>query len=461
MAEDLTVVAEGVAINSTPALEFDSLDSAKEILNALRAYEHIETAIIFDTKGNNVVYRRPDVAAQPPPAVRADGAYFEAAGADEHLVLFRRVRRDGAVLGTVYIQSDMEELRDRITTYTRAAAIVVLGSSLVALLLSSRLQKLISGPILRLAAVESRVSREKDFSLRAVKETRGRARGAHRRLQRHAGADPGARRRAHGGQGGGRAGQPHQERLPGQHEPRAAHAAQRHHRLQRDAAGGGRGHRQRGGRRPTSRRSTARASTCWPSSTTSSTSPRSRPGKMELFLETFEVAHPGATRSRATVQPLVEKNGNALEVDCPPDVGGDARRPDRASARSSSTCSPTPRKFTEGGTVRLEVAARGRRRRATCVVFRVTDTGIGMTPSSSAGSSRPSPRPTPPPSRKYGGTGLGLAISRRFCQMMGGDVTVESTYGRGSTFTVRLPARVVRPARGGDARSRHEAALSP
>jgi hypothetical protein len=73
MKEDIAVVAAGVAINSTPALEFDSLDSAKDILKALSAYEHIETAIVFDKSGKSVVYRRADAPEEPPPALRPDG----------------------------------------------------------------------------------------------------------------------------------------------------------------------------------------------------------------------------------------------------------------------------------------------------------------------------------------------------------------------------------------------------
>ena len=168
MKEDIGVVAEGIAINSSPALEFDSLDSAKPILEALRAYPHIETAIVFDKSGKSVAYRREDAGEEPPPALRPDGEpYFEG----DHLQHFRSVRRDKETLGTVYIREDLEELRSRTATYTKAAAIVVLGSLLVALVLSSRLQKLISAPILRLADVEIRVSREKDFSLRAVKDS--------------------------------------------------------------------------------------------------------------------------------------------------------------------------------------------------------------------------------------------------------------------------------------------------
>src|SRR5262249_32489689 len=117
--------------------------------------------------GKSVAYRRPDVPEPAPPALRPDGAYF----GKDHLELFRTIRREGETLGTVYIREDLEDLRSRTAANTRTAAMLVLPSSLVALLLSSALQKVISGPILKLAELESRVSREKDFSLRAVKDT--------------------------------------------------------------------------------------------------------------------------------------------------------------------------------------------------------------------------------------------------------------------------------------------------
>jgi len=97
-------------------------------------------------------------------------------------------------------------------------------------------------------------------------------------------------------------------------------------------------------------------------------------------------------------------------------------------------------KFTDKGTITVAVDhddADGRR----WVRFRVSDTGIGMTPAQLSRLFQDFVQADTSTARKYGGTGLGLAITRRLCSMMGGDINVESASGAGSTFTIRLPAR--------------------
>jgi CheY-like chemotaxis protein len=97
-------------------------------------------------------------------------------------------------------------------------------------------------------------------------------------------------------------------------------------------------------------------------------------------------------------------------------------------------------KFTEGGAVRLEVAREGGDEG--WLVFRVVDTGIGMTPEHLGKLFKPFSQVDTSATRRFGGTGLGLAITRHFCEAMGGDIAVESKPGVGSTFTIRLPAAV-------------------
>jgi signal transduction histidine kinase len=101
-------------------------------------------------------------------------------------------------------------------------------------------------------------------------------------------------------------------------------------------------------------------------------------------------------------------------------------------------------KFTEHGAIALD-AARRTVDGTDWIIFSVSDTGIGMTPEQTEKLFQPFSQAEASMTRKYGGTGLGLEITRRICEILGGDITVKSELGLGSTFTIRLPAEVVQP----------------
>jgi signal transduction histidine kinase len=242
-------------------------------------------------------------------------------------------------------------------------------------------------------------------------------------------------------------------------------------------------------------------------------------GKMTLFLEEFDVAQL-VNEIAATVQPLVMKKANTLEVSCPANLG--LMKADQTKVRQTLfNLLSNASKFTEKGTIRLEVRkymdgppsprpgkvlsfaetssaapgegarykrqtglasvsasgstsnagenmesssavaappllggeGRGEGERSTLnsqpstLNFVVTDTGIGMTPEQQGKLFQVFSQAEVSTATKYGGTGLGLAISRKFCQLMGGDITVTSEAGKGSTFTVTLPHTVVEPGK--------------
>ncbi len=158
-------------------------------------------------------------------------------------------------------------------------------------------------------------------------------------------------------------------------------------------------------------------------------------GKMEIYLETFDLDK--VIRDVVgTIQPLVEQNQNRLELRLPAQPG--QMRADVTKVRQSLfNLLSNASKFTMNGTITLEVS-----RPTGWVFFRVSDTGIGMTPEQSARLFEPFTQADASTTRKFGGTGLGLSITRRFCEMMGGTISVESQPGEGTVFTIGLPEDV-------------------
>jgi PAS domain S-box-containing protein len=159
-------------------------------------------------------------------------------------------------------------------------------------------------------------------------------------------------------------------------------------------------------------------------------------GRMELCLETVCVSDL-IQEVRATVAPLVAANGNSLEivsVNSPVSICSDITRLRQCLLNLlSNAC-----KFTTKGAIRLEVDREDSGGQE-CVVFRVRDTGIGMTAEQMGKLFQAFSQADASTTRRYGGTGLGLAITRKIAQLMGGDVTVQSAPGEGSMFSIRVP----------------------
>lgn len=191
-------------------------------------------------------------------------------------------------------------------------------------------------------------------------------------------------------------------------------------------------------------------------------------GHVTLYLENFDVATM-IEEVMTTAQPLVEKKGNALKLKTKGELG--TMYADQPKVRQILlNLLSNAAKFTEAGVITIGVeriqnkkpkqkkqkkqtkqsqndeSLSGLNYSSQVLIFRVTDTGIGMTDEQLQQIFKPFTQADASTTKKYGGTGLGLTISQRLCQILGGEISVESENGRGSTFTVKLPERVVMQA---------------
>jgi signal transduction histidine kinase/CheY-like chemotaxis protein len=456
MATELTGLAEMLEVNASTALVFHDEETAAKLLGALKARPAIVSSFILGVDGTVFAqYLRPGVNETPPPRPEKNGHRFESG----HLVVDRKMLFNARDIGSIHVKSDMREMDARMRTYGIILGVVLPALFLVGLLISSRLQRVISSPVLDLAATAMMVSRMKDYTVRARKKADDEigvlvdsfnemleqihTRDAELKVaneQAHEARDKAeAASRA---KGTFLANMSHELRTP-------LNAILAYSQILQDEARD----RQQEAFIPDLQKINTAGNHLLTLINDVLDLSKIEAGKMDLILADFEV--PKLVHDVVSmIQPLVDKNANKLVTECPPEIGvmhADATRMRQVLFNLLSNAS----KFTEKGRITLRVT-RSTEDGAEWVRFVIQDTGIGMTPDQTAKLFQAFTQADASTGRKYGGTGLGLAICRRFCRMMGGDVTVESELGRGTTFTARIPAKVVP-----DAAAATEAANEP
>jgi signal transduction histidine kinase/CheY-like chemotaxis protein len=447
MERDLQTLADVVGASAASALDFDDEAAAAKTLAALEHKPVILRAAIYN-KDNKVLasYARPgEPAAGGPPVRGRDGSRF----VHGQLEVFRPIQRGADRLGTIFFLVDLSELRELIVNCVVSGIIILAGALLVAFIFSSRLQRSVSKPILDLAETTQKVLEQKDYSARAAKQSDDEVGFLIDKFNEMLGQM-----------------ERHEKDLTeintqlrrSQQEALAATEAKSHflanmshelrtplnaiigysEMLEEEAADSG-----QEDLIPDLKKIKGAGKHLLALINDILDLSKIEAGKMDLYLETFDLKTL-LEDVVATTRLLVQKKDNILEVRLSPDLG--TMRADLTKVRQALfNLLSNASKFTEHGTIRLKAGREIGPDKAEWIVMQVQDTGIGMTPEQLGRMFQAFSQADASTVRKYGGTGLGLAITRRFCLMMGGDVTVASEIGKGSTFTIRLPSQVQEP----------------
>jgi signal transduction histidine kinase/CheY-like chemotaxis protein len=466
LIQDLMTQAEIIGYNSAGAMEFKDVPAATATLSALTAKEDVVAAGLYgrDNKMFAHYSRNNNVIPSLLPAHSQDKGYRFESG---YLQVFHDVTLNGERLGTLFLQSDMRQWSLRAKRYAGILGIFVLISGLFAFLVSSRLQRLISRPILHLEDTMRMVSANRNYEVRATKsygdeigrlidgfntmlseiQQRDTAlRGANDELKARTGElEKEILYRK----------QTQEELLKAKHTAEEASRAKStflanmshelrtplnaiigySEMLEEETRESGKSDSVQDLRKIQSagKHLLSLINDVLDLS-------KIEAGKMGLHLENFEVAAL-IDEMTHTLQPAAAKNGNTIHVHLANSIG--AMHADVTKVRQilfnllSNAC-----KFTDHGTISVDVdlsKAEGR----DWVQFRVSDTGIGITAKQKENLFHEFSQADASIARKYGGTGLGLAITYRFVQLMKGRISVESEPGKGATFTVQLPAQVI------------------
>ena len=434
---DLEALVQTLDVSATAALVFHDTETATRILSGLELQPHIITALIFDQDGDLFAeFTRGDRQAALPAVRLTDGHEFR----DGNLTLQHGMRFGDQRAGTFYIESDLLEMVERRADQLKILVAVILSVSVLAFFFSSVLQGLVSKPILALANVAHTVSEKKDYSVRVERQKQGNDEiglligGFNEMLSQIQIRDQELQiardkaEQANRSKSAFLANMSHELRTP-------LTAIIGYSEILEDDAG------EMGFEdflpdlakiKGAGRHLLGLINSILDLSKVES-------GKMELFIESFDLLEL-VTEVASTIKPLMEKNGNTLEIVAEEDLG--SVRADLTKTRQILfNLLSNASKFTENGQVKLEVrrvAENGTDR----MFFVVADSGIGMSPEQLQRLFKSFSQADASTARKYGGTGLGLALCKRFCQVLGGSIEVVSELGKGTTFTVQLPAEM-------------------